>query len=86
VRAPLGSSPSTSRSPESSAARRTKVSENPLTAPVLQMSPNTDPASTEANWSRSPKRISRVSWRRASTSLAMSGKETMEASSTMITS
>jgi hypothetical protein len=49
-------------------------------------SPKAAPASTEASWSRSPSSTSRASGRIASTSLAISGSETIEASSTMTTS
>jgi len=51
-----------------------------------QMSPSTAPASTEASWSRSPMRMSRACGGSAVTSAVMSGRSTIEASSTITTS
>ncbi|MCY1348236.1 hypothetical protein D9M69_343790 [compost metagenome] len=51
-----------------------------------QSSANTAPASTAANWSLSPSRISRACGGSASSSLAISARSTIDASSTTSTS
>ena len=58
--------------------------ENARGAPALHISASTAPASTEANWSLSPSRMSRAEGGMAATSLAMSAKSTILASSTYV--
>ena len=60
--------------------------ENPGRRVRPQMSPRTDPASTDASWSRSPISTRRAVPGRASTSLAMRARSTMETSSMIIRS
>ena len=63
-----------------------KASDHPAESAALQMSPNTAPGSTEANWSRSPSSNSLASRGTASKSFAIKGRSTMDASSTTIIS
>ena len=66
--------------------RAARTGRNPQTGEEIQIAASTSPASTEGSWSGSPSSTSRAPSGTASASLHISGRSTIEASSTTTTS